>query len=199
MPHKNLLGGFTSYDAVIRRNGFLLALQVSGPVERPKAAPSRPQVPRQSSSYRRGSKRQDREDLRRIRRPRQRKPTPKAMNLSPTRRRPRAEAPASWRGTWDTRLFACRRRGPRTGDDNLCRCIRRWAWATPDQPLLESICGDFANSACFGPNRVDGARAFPRAALAERRTRPDHCQLSLATQNSFAGGGGAPGRGCSWD
>jgi hypothetical protein len=149
------------------------------------------------SSCLRGSRRQARADPRTIRRLGWARVRPTSLSL--TRRRPRAAAPAWWRGTWDTRLFACRKRGPRTGDGIAGRCIRRWAWATPYPCPLESICGEFANSAFFGSNGVDGASAVPGAALARWRRRADHCQLSFAAQDLSATGRRATGRGCRWN
>src|ERR1017187_8388472 len=49
------------------------------------------------------------------------------LRSSPTQRIQRVGAPVSDSGTWDTRLFVCRKSGPRTRAGILCRCTRRWA------------------------------------------------------------------------
>src|SRR5579863_5066479 len=155
---------------------------------------SRPML--RPSSYRRESRRRDLADRRTIR---SRGPAmPSSLWIPRTQRRPTVAAPVSSRGIWGTLPFPYRKAALRTGDDISGRCIRRWAWATPDQSPLESICGEFANLRfCrwgVGKRRPLGRpRAFPRAAVAERRPCADHCQLPFAAENSFASGGRALG------
>jgi len=87
------------------------------------------------SSCRPGSKRRGRAGRRKIRnrRVKTRALTPlmRLKSLSPRPQTPTAVVAVWWCDISGTRLFVCRRRALRTNGDILCRCTRRWAWATP--------------------------------------------------------------------